>query len=475
MNKLLKDTFLYSIGEICPKVISFFLLPIYTKYLSPADYGTIAYTNTIMLFLFVLGSMSLNSFVLRYYFIWKEEQKRRKLIGSIVSMIILNNLVILLLAYLFLPSIIKSYDIQIPWDPYFKLAVIINFFDSFCTIPLVLYRVKQDALRFISLNLGKTFLQVILNLYFIVYLNLGLIGSYYASLLTFIPFSLIYIFIIIKHAGFHFDPTVIKLGLQYSLPLLPGALSYLVLSSFDRIILERNVPISSIGIYNVAYTLALSLNLVIQSVYKAIEPEIFKRYGTDDFYSFVNRAKSIYFSFIYVFGLIICLYSQEVFYYMTSPSFHVGYKLTPLLIVGVIMTGQNVIYSSILSAEKKTKSMGMATMIGASCSLIFSLTCIPIWGVKAAAISAAVSFTIVNLILFYKMTFPGKTMYKENICIVLIPVIAYSAFYFHPDISLTNILTKTLIISLYIIFLLKIYGLSLDKILKFKENKTFQL
>ena len=77
MNKLLKDTFLYSLGEICPKVISFFLLPIYTKYLSPADYGTIAYTNTIMLFLFVLGSMSLNSFVLRYYFIWKEEQKRR--------------------------------------------------------------------------------------------------------------------------------------------------------------------------------------------------------------------------------------------------------------------------------------------------------------------------------------------------------------------------------------------------------------
>lgn len=72
--------------------------------------------------------------------------------------------------------------------------------------------------------------------------------------------------------------------MRFSLPLLPGALAYLILSVSDRIILERNVPMAEIGIYNVAFTMALALNIVIQSGYKAIEPEIFKRYGATDYF-----------------------------------------------------------------------------------------------------------------------------------------------------------------------------------------------
>lgn len=457
MNKLLKNTVYYSIGEVCPRIISFFLLPIYTHFLSPTDYGILSYTNTVMLFLVALGTLALNSFVLRYYFIWNSESDRRKLIGSVVSVILLMNLLILGLAFCFLPHLIEKYHIQVPWDPYFRLAVILNFLDSFSIIPLVIYRVRQDALTFIKLSLGKTFLQVGFNLFFIVYLQVGLLGYYYSMLCTYIPYFCIYLFIIKKYSTFSFDFTIIKEGLKFSLPLLPGALAYLILSVSDRIILERNVPMAEVGIYNVAFTMALALNIVIQSGYKAIEPEIFKRYGTSDYYSFIKKLQSVFFISIYTVGLCISLFSQEAFYFMTGPEFHQGYILVPLLIIGVVMSGQNVIYSGILSAEKRTKVIGMITLVGGMISIIFNLSFIPIGGIYAAAISSVVSFTAMNTLLYTAMHFEGKSMYRELLCVIIMPLLVYSIFYVFPAITLLAIFIKLLVVLLYLICCLKLF------------------
>lgn len=464
MNNLLKNTIYYSVGEICPRIIAFFLLPIYTHFLTPADYGIMSYTNTVMLFFVVLGTLALNSFVLRYYFIWNNEGDRRRLIGSVVSVILLMNLLILGLAFTFLPQLIEKYHIQVPWDPYFRLAVILNFLDSFSILPLVIYRVRQDALTFVKLNLGKTLLQVGFNLFFIVYLQIGLIGYYYSMLCTYIPYFCIYLYIIKKYATFSFDFAIIKEGLRFSLPLLPGALAYLILSVSDRIILERNVSMAEIGIYNVAFTMALALNIVIQSGYKAIEPEIFKRYGAADYFSFIKKLQSIFFIAIYVVGLGICLFSQEVFYFMTGPNFHSGYKLVPLLIVGVVMSGQNVIYSGILSAEKRTKVIGFVTIIGGLFSILFNVLLIPLGGIYAAAISSAVSFTIMNTLLFGAMHFEGKSIYREFICVFVIPILAYIFFYVFSEISLIGFLAKLLFVLFYIICCLKLFNFEMKNV-----------
>lgn len=462
MGKLVRNTLFYSLGEICPRIIAFFLLPVYTHFLTPSDYGILSYTNTVILFLFVLGTFSLNSFVLRYYFIWDDVKGRSNLIGSIASAIFLMNLFILLLAFSFMPQIIEKYQIQVPWNPYFKLAIISNFLDSFSILPLVIYRVRQDAFTFLKLNIGRTLLQVVLNLFFIVYLQIGLIGYYYSILFTYIPYCLIYICIIRKYATFGFDISIIKEGLKYSLPLLPGALAYLILSVSDRIVLERNVSMAEIGIYNVAFTMSLALNIVIQSGYKAIEPEIFKRYGKPDYFLFLKKVQALFYIAIYVVGLCICLFSQEVFYFMTGAGFHEGYKLVPLLIIGVIMSGQNVIYNGLLSAERRTKVIGLVTLLGGLFSISFNLILIPIGGIYAAAVSSAVAFTIMNVSLYFLVQFEGKSMLRELLCIITIPVVAYILFYLFPEITWTGFSIKIIVVVLYTLCCINSLGLTMN-------------
>lgn len=459
-TRLLKNTILYSIGEILPRAIAFILLPIYTQYLSPSDYGISSYTHTIIIFLYVLGAFALNSYVLRYYFIHTDENERRVLIGTAHLTIIGLNAIILALAFLLMPYIIEHNHIQVPWNPYFRLAFIINFLDCMSIIPMVVYRVRQEALKFVTLGISRTILTVLLTLYFVVYLKKGLIGTFQAQLYVLIPYSVVYFWVIQNYGRWRINWSYVKEGLLFCAPLIPGAICYQMLSVSDRVILERNVGLDQLGIYNVACQMALALNIVIQSGYRAIEPELFRRYGKEGFFEFIKKTQSIFFSAIYIGAFALCLFSQEIFHIMTSEAFHKGYWLVPALMVGVIMTGQNVIYSGILQGEKRTKVIGLATLIGAIASVLTNVIFVPLYGVYAASFASALSLLIMNSILFYAMTYPGKSMHKELGLVLLVPLVCYLLFSILGDISVVGAIIKLFILMFY--FVITIYVMKVD-------------
>lgn len=462
MNKILKNSLFYSVGEILPRAISFIMLPIYTKYLSPSDYGIIAYTHSVALLLYVLGALSLNSYILRYYFIHTDELSRKEMLGTIHSIIIFCNLVILFAGFLFLPGIIEQYDIQVPWNPYFKLALIINFLDCLTIIPLVVYRVRQEAIKFMLIGSSRTILLVLLTVYFVVIQHKGLLGTYQAQLYIYILYGIVYSLVMMKYSKLTLKISYLKEGLRFSLPLLPGAICYFFLTVSDRVILERNVGIDELGIYNVAASLSMALNIVVQSGYKAFEPEMFKKYGTIDYFSFVKKIQSLYFYVIYVGALCLCLFSQEIFYVMTSTAFHSGYLLVPILVLGVIMTGHNVIYGGVLDGERRTKVQGFATTASGILCVSLNIFLVPIGGTIAAALSSAVSYILMSLFLFYKMTLPGKTFFREISQVFILVGISYSIFYLFKDISVLSIIVKLLAIIIFSIFSSKMLNVKFD-------------
>lgn len=470
-TKLLKNTVYYSIGEILPRVISFLLLPIYTRYLTPSDYGIISYTSTIIIFLFVLGAFALNSYVLRFYFIHTEEQERRSIIGTAQLAILGLNTIIFGLAFVLMPLVIEHYQIQVPWNPYFRYAFIINFLDCLSIIPMVIYRVRQDAIKFVILGFTRTLFTVLLTIYFVVFLKRGVIGTFEANLYVLIPYSIIYVFIIQRYGRWLINWDYLKEALAFSAPLIPGAICYQLLSVSDRVILERNVEIDSLGIYNIACQMALVLNIVIQSGYKAIEPELFRRFGNDGFYGFVRRIQSVFFLAIYVGALGLCLFSQEVFYIMTTESFHKGYLLVPALMVGVVMTGQNVIYSGILQGERRTKVIGIATVIGALVSMTINILFIPFYGTYAAALASAISYIVMNTVLYVSMTYPGKSMWRESLMVFGIPVVTYLMFWFFKEINIISIIIKSILIMVYCYIALRLFNIDINYIKKVIKTK----
>lgn len=400
MSKLIKSTIIYTLGELIPKLLSFAFLPIFTAYLTSSDYGIMSYTNSIMIFLYVFACLSLNSFLLRKYYEFKTEYQRKKLIGNIAIAITFFNLLILAIAFLIGPMISQKANIKIDFYPYFTLSLINNFIEVFAIVPLVIFRIMEKPTQYVLLNIGRGILPYFIIYYMLVHLNMGLLSFYYGKLFINIIFLIPLIYITYKHAIFDISIPLLKEGLKFSLPLLPGAIAYLLMSISDRIIMERYISLSLIGIYSIAYTLAFSLSMFIQSGYRAFEPEIFKKFNDDNFSLFIEGLHRIFMFIVFSMAITLSVFSKELLQILTTGDFVNGYTLIPILILGVILTAENAILGSIAIAEKKTKLSMYSTLAGAIFSVTINIILLPLIGYYSAAIATVVSFLVMNVIIY---------------------------------------------------------------------------
>ena len=140
---------------------------------------------------------------------------------------------------------------------------------------------------------------------------------------------------------------------------------------------------------------------------------------------------------------------------MASTDFYEGYLLVTILMIGVIMTGQNVIFGGIIIAEKKNKIMGFATMIGAIISVLFNLSLMKYGGIYIAAISSAVSFAAMN-----RMSYSEKSLKAPLSALFLFVVISFGLFYIvHISFSWGALFIKILLLTLYLVLLSKVFDI----------------
>lgn len=451
---IIKNTIFYSIGEIIPRIISFILLPILTTYLTPAEYGINMYTNSVMIFVFVLASLSLNTFLLKNYYTIKDENSRKELIGSIFLFIVLLNIVIVIFQILFFPFIIDFFKINIPFKPFFLLAIFNNFFDVISLIPLVLFRVKEDALGFLIMSLSRTVLQFVLIYVFVVIFKQGLEGSYYGRLYVNIPFGFIYFYYINRNGFLKINIKLIKQALLFSLPLLPGGLSFLLISLSDRVILERFISLDKIGIYSVAMTLALVLNIVIQALYKTFEPILFKEHLNDNFQDTNLKLYKIYLFALFVGAFTASFFSKEFFMIATTGPFREAYEIVPFLLISVVISGINTYLGILMIASNKQKIVSMILIFSAIISVTLNFILIPFFGYYGAIVASSFSFLLTNFCYHYYVIIHKRYLITQ---IVLLVIVVLSPIIFDEFIFLDFILNFILKIIISLLFIVVVF------------------
>lgn len=461
-KRLVKTTIYYSIGEIVPRIISFLLLPILTKFLTADEYGIVSYTNSVMTFIFVIATLSLNTFVLRNYYSTKDENSRKELIGSVFLFIFGFNCILILLQLLFFPLIIDFFKINIPFKPYFQLAIFNNFFDVISIIPLVLYRVKENAKGFLILSLSRTLIQFIMVYILVVIYKEGLLGSYYARLIVNIPFMFIYFYMIYRNSIFKINFKLIKVALKFTLPILPGSLAFLFVSLSDRVILERYISLEELGIFSVAITLATVLNIVIQALYKTFEPVLFKEYFNNDFQQTNLKLYKIFLLAVFVGAFGASIFSKEFFIIATSGVFREGYKLVPLLIVSVVIAGVNTYLNVLMIANKKQKMVSLVSTISAVISVILNFIFIPYFGCYGAIIASACSFLFSNII-FQLNTFIIEKYILTQIALMLLIIIVPTVYDTYFDINfIVNIVLKLVLSLLFVLLTIIVFKIDIN-------------
>jgi len=389
-----RDTAVYMAGSVLGQGINVLVLPVFTRYLSPADYGIFNYTNSFVTFFAVFPTLSLNSFVLRFYFDAATEEERRRLFGTIYVFVASLGFGLLVLELLTVPVMIRAFNIRVPFYPYIAIALITSFLESLTVIPLALFRAKRRVVQFFLLTFGQAAIAVASGLVLIVGFRMGLLGRYYGVLVTDIAFAIITLVVMLRSVRFCLDREVVAKGLRFSLPLLPAAVSSVVMLMGDRIILERYVEVSAIGIYSVALMLGTAVQIVVMAFYRAVEPEIFSMVSRRGFKEDVVRMKNAFLMVIMLGGSLLIIFSREIVTLLVDERFYSSYVLIPFFVVTNILRGAKILVGVTFHAYKVTVYDALIGGIGAATSILANLALIPQFGILGAAMASIMTYWV---------------------------------------------------------------------------------
>tara|TARA_A100001015_G_scaffold317818_1_gene435793 strand:- start:1329 stop:2750 length:1422 start_codon:yes stop_codon:yes gene_type:complete len=400
---MLKNLSLYALGDIFPKAIGLFLLPIYTRYLSPEDYGLVQSMAVLSWFLIILFTFSFDRSLSRLYFDCKTEKDKKDLLGTIFYFIFIISTFLLCLLFV-LQTWMDLIFTSIDFYPYFVYTIFTSYFLGFQASISMYLQVKKKAGLFIILAIVNTLLNAGLGILFVIVLNGSAEGMLKAGMLApliMLPFYLLYS---IRISSITIRRDYLKSICLFSLPLIPTLIGAWVLSLSNRLFIERYLSLADVGIYSMAATIASLYLIFSDSIRKAYFPIYFELASSANQKLAKEKLKNynnllILISFIFIF--LICLFSREAVIFLLDPRFHESYKLIPFLglayAAAVIHTTVNL---SILQ-EKKTSLTSSIYIASSVIHIIANICLIPTFGIYGAAYALLITNTFYSITGYY--------------------------------------------------------------------------
>ncbi len=389
----LKHSKNYFSANVATKAIAFISIPVFTRLLTEADYGIIEVFRSYLGLFAVIMSLNSYSAVGRYYY--EKTDDFDKFLGSTLVFIALIFCVTVPLYLIFYRRI--SNVMQLP-----GLLPVYLLFACFFMILLRVYqqvlipqkRSKESAA--INVTKGYATLAAAILLTWILKENRYL-GQVWATLLTGLGFSAYFLIKLFKNVKLSFVPGHIKYIAAYSFPLIPYALSGVILAQFDRIMINTTIDSASAGLYSLGYNVGMLLLIVVSSIQTAFMPDFFKFLDNKE-YDRLNILSGKLFSIIVAVALGLVFFAREIVYLLADEKFYPGLKVVPVVVVGYVFYAMFMIYGSYIAYAKKTIFTSAVSLSAGMVNIILNLIFIPKYGFIAAAYTTVVSYFVMFIL-----------------------------------------------------------------------------
>ena len=451
----------YVCGGSFPQILNFFLLPIYSRLLTPHDFGILGYVASISAFITITNCLSLNSYYLRYYF---QAEDKKEFTGTLHYFLILSNFLFVLLEALLLSAVFPYFNIKVPFYPYMFLGLAECFFTGFSIIPLRFFRLEFRAGTYVSCSLAQVLLTQGLSLYLIYFQKMGAEGRLLGGALSAGIMAIFYLLSSRVYARITINRGIVAQGLRFSIPLMFGACADTILSISDRVILERFVPISSLGIYSIAFTLASAAMLIIRAFSFVVEPMVYKVADSPTFLADYLRLKDYFLFVVLVVVSAIIIFAREIVDIFLTPSFSQAANLLPIIAFSSVFLAARDNLGLLLMLKARTFSISTISLISAILNIILNLIFIPIYGIYAAAgtsvFSCLVSFILAFLISRTEMK-ASLNIGKDLLSLFVLLLTAVGVFAINPLVLADRVVAKLVLFALFCAFLCWNYSLNL--------------
>lgn len=451
-------------------ILGIFLLPIYTRFLTPIDYGILAlYVAFGQIFTNII-SLGLDTANFRYFFKDKNKSGDFKVTNS-------TNLVILIIL-LFIGFGFTYFTLDFFEDFVFKKKISKNVI-LISYIFASLFRVYQYFFRLLIAQERSLLFALLQVLYFIIgntasliliiFFSFNYMGKIYGDLLSVFLSLVLSIYLQRKYIGILFSINKAKRSFKFALPLTPNKVMGSIQTNADKYIISIYRNLSELGIYELSQRLSNLNRLFVDNVFRAWQPYFYNNINKNNDIIIDIYCKIIF--FLSIFYLSFIFFSEEIVYILTTPDFYQATYLMPLIICSMFFSITSAaIYSVQIMYSERTKYIIPITFLEIVINVSLNIVFIPLFGIFGAIISLLASSIFSSLVGFFygqkACTLPIKYNKIFLVYIFLFFSSLFQLYFIDYNVDMVlKIIIKLLIIFLYILILC---------LIKFISVKDFQ-
>ncbi len=479
-KKVLENSFLYVFSSLLVKAINVLLLPFYTIFLSPEDYGIANLINGFIQVITFIIAFSLYSSAIRFYAEYKDDKDRlRCFYGTIITFLILSGSIFFLVGLLLKDIIISWFFNGITFYPLILIAFFILIFISLHTMHQSILQGMQQGKKLSIINIVVFGLTVVFKLFFVGYLGLGAFGFLVAQLIVSV-FYFIFMLIDLKKNNlfvFQINYKLLIEALKYSVPLMPHNLSTHIASFASRIFVNISGTLATVGLYGVAMQFGMLIDVIQTAVNRAFQPWFFEKLKKNvsiNCKDIVNLSILLlhFYSLVY---MGIGLFAQEIIIAMINERFLFSWTVIPILVVGFSIKSIYYFYINIaLYYKQASRKIFISTIIGSFTDIFLAYLLVPLYGMYGAAIAFTLAKVVIVGILFLITRNYNKVGYRlSKMVSIILPSLLFMGIglYFSYTKYVTifcwnNLLFKIAVLLVYFLFVYFSNKKAIDKHVK---------
>lgn len=393
-SKLVKNVGIYMISSFGSKALSFLIIPLYTYYLSTAEYGTY---DTIVSLVNVLAPMCMlciHEGLLRW--LLKSDDENSDVIGTGISIYALSIL---------LSDIIVYFILHIRGWEYTVVFVVLITVSSLQSVMQFIARGLKKNKVFALSGAIYTFVMLILNVIIVIVFRFGISGMLYSMSIAHLVAS-IYIFSLCKNELLKLriktNKKLYKDMVSYSVMLVPNRISWWVMNASDRLMLTNMIGSSFTGIYSVACKFPTILSVFHSIFYQAWQEQAVLEFDSEMRDKYYSKIFQRYAGLL--FGAILCMIPVSKIYVLLfmEESYKTAYYYIGILFIGSIFSAFSEFYGTAYISAKETKQAMITTSLGAIINVAINFFFIKRIGIWAACISTAVAYLVLWIVRLFQ-------------------------------------------------------------------------
>lgn len=409
IKQLFTDSFAFAFATLGNKMVSFLLLPILTRLLTPALFGIWDATNTITMLLSYICILGTDAAFAFYYFDVKNEEDRKSYFSTMVYYSVGVAVLLLVFVTLFSDTLARLYYEVASYSVLLILAFVSTIEAILIQHLLALARYKRLIWTFNALSMTYWIGSSLLNVLFVVK-GFGVEGMLWGQVVAGGITALILIAIFRDQFTLRVKKIYLINLLKYGIPIVPSLLSFWVMSAVSRPLILHLSPGSEVdvGIYGAAVRFASFIALITSAFQLAWRPfamSIKDREDAPQIFSIIAR-------FLIVFGTLAILgltfFIKPIMLLVTTKDFYISYPIVWVLSLSTLLNTLYVIFSVGLLITKKTKIISQAFTIGTIFYLVTNIILIPMYSYWGTAVITLITYFFV----VYYVYFRGQKYYR---------------------------------------------------------------